>query len=306
MGSEAMSQTEAPRLSIIVASVGPGDDLQSALCDLAHGGSASGVEVILVERVSDVVQPERPGAPDGVVRIRVPDTATLPRLLGTALEYARGEIIAITDTRCELDEGWAATLLRAHESPYPVIGGAVDPGAIRRLVDWAAYLTDYGQFMLPLTEGIAAELPGNNISMKRWTLERGREFTHGEFWKTYWCGQLQADGLQLYLAPQLTVRYRCGYDLWPFLVRRFHHGRCFAGMRLRQLRGLKRVAYLAGAPALPVMLLARTVRAVLPKRRHVGKLVLAMPMIFLAMLSWALGELVGYSSGPGRSCKHVR
>jgi hypothetical protein len=44
----------------------------------------------------------------------------------------------------------------------------------------------------------------------------------------------------------------------------------------------------------------------LPKRRHVGKLVLAMPMIFLAMLSWALGELVGYSSGPGGSCKHVR
>ena len=82
--------------------------------------------------------------------------------------------------------------------------------------------------------------------------------------------------------------------------------RSFAGMRLRQLRGLKRVAYLAGAPALPVMLLARAVGAVLPKRRYVGKLVLAMPMIFLAMLSWALGELVGYSSGPGGSCKHVR
>jgi hypothetical protein len=53
----------------------------------------------------------------------------------------------------------------------------------------------------------------------------------------------------------------------------------------------------------PRQLLARTIRAVLPKRRHVGKLVLAMPMIFLAMLSWALGELVGYSSGTGGSCK---
>src|ERR1700737_3189017 len=114
MGAEGVRQTEAPCLSIIVASIGPGDDLQSALGDMAHGGSASGVEGILVERESDVVRPERAG---------VPDTATLPRLLGTALEYARGEIIAITDTRCEFDEGWAATLLRAHESPYPVIGG---------------------------------------------------------------------------------------------------------------------------------------------------------------------------------------
>jgi hypothetical protein len=41
----------------------------------------------------------------------------------------------------------------------------------------------------------------------------------------------------------------------------------------------------------------------LPKRRHVGKLVLAMLMIFLAMLSWALGEFVGYSSGLGGSCE---
>ena len=44
----------------------------------------------------------------------------------------------------------------------------------------------------------------------------------------------------------------------------------------------------------------------MPKRRHVGKLVLAMPMIFLAMLSWALGELTGYFAGPGESCEHVR
>ena len=171
------------------------------------------------------------------VRVRVPNTATLSRLLGTALQYARGEIVAITDTNCELDDSWAATLLQVHKSVYPVIGGSVEPGPLRGLVNWAAYLTDYSPFMLPLTEGITAELPGNNISMKRWTLEHGQEFTHGEFWKTYGCGQLQSDGFQLHMSPQLTVRYRCAYDLWPFLGR--HHGRCFAGMRLQQLGGIK-------------------------------------------------------------------
>jgi hypothetical protein len=301
-----MSQTAAPRLSIIVAPIRPGDGPQPVLCDLARRGSTRGVEVIFVERVSDAAPSERAGLLDGVVRVGAPETATLPRLLGTAFQHARGEIIAITDTLCELDDRWADTLLQVHESADPVIGGSVEPGELRGLVDWAAYLTDYGQFMLPLTEGVATELPGNNISMKRWALERGQALTHGEFWKTYWCRQLQADGLNLRMAPQLTVRYRCVYDLWPFLVRRFHHGRCFAGMRLRQLSGIKRIVYLAGAPALPVVLLARTFRAVLPKRRCVGKLLLAMPMIFLATLSWALGELVGYTSGSGESCKHVR
>jgi hypothetical protein len=160
--------------------------------------------------------------------------------------------------------------------------------------------------MLPLTEGIAAELPGNNISMKRWALERGREFASREFWKTYWCRQLQADGLQLHIAPEMLVRYRPNTDFRPFLVRRFHHGRCFAGMRLRQFRGLGRAAYLAGTPALPLLLFARIVRAILPKQRYTGRLVMAMPMIFLAVLSWAMGELTGYLCGPGDSCRYVR
>jgi len=295
-----------PRLSIIVASVRPGDELQSALCDLAHGGLASDVEVIFAERLGDAALRQPLGTFSGVVRIGIPDTATLPRLLGIALEYARGEIIAITDTRCDMDEGWVAALLRAHKSPFPVIGGAVEPGALRGLVDWAAYLMDYGQFMLPVTAGIAAELPGNNISMKRSALERGGEFANGEFWKTQWCRQLRADGVQLHLVPEPFVRYRCAYTFWPFLVRRFHHGRCFAGMRVRQLSALGRVAYLAGAPALPLLLLSRTVRAVLPKRRRIDKLALAMPIICLGTLSWSLGELVGYYSGPGESCGHLR
>src|SRR5689334_19255893 len=171
-----MSQTGAPRLSIIVASIRPGDGPQPVLCDLARR-STLGVEVILVERVSDAAAPESSGIRDGVVRVRAPDNATLPRLLGTAFRHARGEIIAITDTLCDLDDSWADTLLQIHEGTHPVIGGSVEPGELRSLVDWAAYLADYGQFMLPLTEGVATELPGNNISMKRWALDRGRAFT---------------------------------------------------------------------------------------------------------------------------------
>jgi hypothetical protein len=77
-------------------------------------------------------------------------------------------------------------------------------------------------------------------------------------------------------------------------------------MRLRQVRGLRRLGYIAGAPALPLVLLARMLRAVLPKRRYLGKLALAMPVVCLAMLIWAAGELTGYLFGPGESCRYVR
>jgi len=77
-------------------------------------------------------------------------------------------------------------------------------------------------------------------------------------------------------------------------------------MRLRHLNGLERAAYLAGTPVLPFLLFARTVRTVLPKRRFNGKLAMAAPIIFLAVMSWSIGELIGYLCGTGTSCCHVR
>src|SRR5260370_19876261 len=171
-----MHRQTGPRLSIIVASRAPGDNLPSGLRRLVHDRLAPEVEVIFAERLSGSALSERACIPEGVIRVRVPGTATLPRLLGTALERARGEIIAITDTRCEIDNGWAAAILRAHELPYAVIGGAVEPGALASLVDWAAYLAEYAYFMLPQAMGVAAELPGNNISIKRLAFERHSKF----------------------------------------------------------------------------------------------------------------------------------
>ena len=174
-----MSRPVVPRLSIIVASVRPGDNLQSALCDLTHDGPASDVEVIFAERLCGAPSRQPVGVSDCVVRIGVPDAATLPRLLGTALEYARGDIIAITDTRCEMEEGWVAALLRAHKSAFPMIGEAVEPGCCGGWVGWAAYLTGYGQFIMPLTGGIAAELPGKQhldeaLCARAWSRVRER------------------------------------------------------------------------------------------------------------------------------------
>jgi hypothetical protein len=64
-------------------------------------------------------------------------------------------------------------------------------------------LADVATLWQDCSNGAGQKLPGNNISMKRWTLERGQEFAQGEFWKTYWCRRLQADGLQLHTSSQL-------------------------------------------------------------------------------------------------------
>lgn len=299
--------TEAmPRLSVIVTADGPLCSGPVSRVVAAANRVGPGVQMILAYNSDDPGSPANEPTFSGLIVIRLPAAATLPELLGAALARATGAIIAITDATCEVPESWAAEILKAHAAPHPVIGGAVEPNGLRRVVNWAAYFCDYGQFMRPLADGTATELPGNNISVKRWTLERGKEFVTPQFWKTYWCRNLQAEGIPLCSAASIVVYYRKSVQLIPYLLHRFHNGRCFAGMRLRELSRSRRAFYMVMAPALSIVLTGRMLRKTLRKRRHLTALVLALPIVLLAILCWALGELCGYLMGPGLSCDHVR
>ena len=183
-----------------------------------------------------------------VIFIEFYERTTLPVLWGAGIARSRGEIIAITETTCVADSNWIAAILKAHESSYPVIGGAVEAAEGKNMVDWAAYFCEYGRFMRPVPEGPVDVLSGNNISFKRWTLTKGREFVQTGFWKTYWCRRLQEEGIQLVSTPTMVIYDKKSYRLIPFLIRRFHHGRCFAGMRVSTISGLERASYILGSP----------------------------------------------------------
>lgn len=295
-----------PRFTVILTSTVPLREVPASLVTVIEQGRGQAVEIILAFCSGGEFPEGVVAAYPDVTFIQLPQAAPLPALLGTALARAKGEIIAVTDVTCGVAEGWLSGVMKAHEAPHPVIGGAVEPEGLRTLVDWAAYFCDYGQFMLPLTEGVVREVPGNNLSLKRWVLAKGREFVEGEFWKTYWCRRIQAEGLYLYAVPSIVVSYRKSFGLWRYLVHRFHNGRCFAGMRTAGFGLGRRVGYLVGSPILPILFCLRFLKAVLPKRRYRRQLVLSFPIIILAMVSWALGEFWGYLSGPGTSCRHVR
>ena len=159
--------------------------------------------------------------------------------------------------------------------------------------------------MHPLKEGIVDELPGNNISFKREILNRGRRFVRNGFWKTYWCRELQAEGIQLISNPSVLVRYRKKYRLGSFLIRRFTHGRCFAGMRIKKDLVFKRACYLIGTVILPLMFLWRIITDMINKKRHIKEFVISFPITVMAVVIWSLGEFWGYLTGPGNSCDKI-
>jgi len=294
-----------PALSVVIAATTSLAEARACLETIARQSDGRPVE-ILVTHSNGTPPADWVRDYPGVTFLSLPPGAPLPRHLGVAVARAAGEIIAVTEGTCEIGDGWVGAILENHQSPHPVVGGAVEPRDLRTPVDWAAYFSEYGQFMLPLAAGQTAEVPGNNLSLKRWALAHGRQFVDGEFWKTLWCRHLQAEGHRLYAAPSPVVYYRKSFRFWPFLARRVHHGRCFAGMRVAQISFARRVLHLLTTPGLPVLFCARVFRAVLPKRRYRGQFFASVPIIVLATIAWTIGEFVGYLGGPGEGCRHVR
>lgn len=295
----------SPWLSVVVASAASVRDLEACLSALAQQDLGRGVEIIVADCCQDEARQDLTATYPYVTWSRFSSPVTLPGLWGAGIARATGQIIAITETTCVVDHRWVATILQAHEGPHAVIGGAVEVEGRRSLVDWAAYFCEYGQFMLPLVKGVVHELPGNNVSFKRWVLQHGQEYVQPGFWKTYWCRKLQAAGIELVAAPAMVVHYKKTFRLRPFLIRRFHHGRCFAGMRIAQDAALKRVFYALASPLLPLVFLYRIITAIVPKKRYLKEFVLSLPVSCLAIVSWSCGECWGYLTGPGDSCKWI-
>ena len=69
--------------------------------------------------------------------------------------------------------------------------------------------------------------------------------------------------------------------------------------------GSRRLAYLAAAPLVPFILLARMSRRIWNKHCHIDKFALSLPLLIPALTVYAAGEWVGYLAGPGDALSKV-
>lgn len=298
-----MSPDETPQLSVIIASSRDAHSLTQCLQALIPQTEGRPIEVLVVGYLGDGTT--IPSRYPEVSIDSFPAETPLPTLYGAGLRRATAPLLALIDSTTIVSDDWVASVLEAHTTADYVIGGAVEPLPDQGATDWAAYFCDYGQFMLPRQADSVQALPGNNIIFDRALLAHGSEYVEPEFWKTYWCRQLQDQDISLRLDPSIVVYNAKQYRFIPYLVRRFRHGRCFGGMRIEELSSTQRILYASGTTLLPFVFMLRIARAILPKRRHLSAFLLTLPLTIAAVVSWSLGEGWGYIKGPGESCEAV-
>lgn len=274
------------RVSVIVVSYRSPATLARCLDALLADEAAA--EIVVAD-----CSPEPPPIPNDP-RVRLLHHAramTVPKLRWSALSWTTGDVIAATEARMIPCVGWASRLGAAHaKHAAPAIGGAVDFEGTS-LFDRGLYWAEYGRFAPPITEGPSNDLSGANLSFKRAALD-GLETSQ---WETHLFARWRRAGTPPHLidAPVMFVN---GMSRARAFRQRFDYGRGFAAARVS---GVKRIAYAALSPALPVVLTARHVSAAV-RRGRFGDLLPSLGWTAALETAWSAGEAVGYLAGPPR------
>ena len=284
-------------LSVVVASWNGRDSLLQCLESLEPHIDKATEEIIVVSNFT----PDLPkNGWSAAFHVR-PGSFTVPELRRDGIAASRGDVVALIEDHCTVDENWIREIKQAHDSDRAVIGGAVENAGRGNALDWAVYFYDYGKFMLPNSAGVADSLSGLNTSYKRAVLDEIHDDYQDGFFEAFANEALIRRGHQLSMAPSAVVYHNKTYELRPAMSHCYHLARSYAAQRVANAPFGKRVVFILGSLFLPVLLPARVVLSVIAKRRNMGHLMRAIPFLILLMLAWSYGEFSGYSAGEGKS-----
>ena len=300
-----------PKFSIIVVCLNSADVRERCLQALVAQVESDIAEIIAVghwdsdeTRFKPDREPSPPNRPFPSVRaLTAPAEYTVPQMRAQAIQESRGEIVILLEDDCVVPQGWMAQLQKAHSEGYKIVGGAIAAGNYRRLLDWAVYFCEYARFM-PQFSGIQNALPGNHVSYERTVLP---SLKPGDgFYEVFYHDQWRSTGGELFADPKLYVTNVNHWSSRHITTSPFHHGRAFAGMRSAGFPFWRKVIYAVLSFALPLVKAYRLAVVVFSRRRYTIQFLMSLPWSMLFLVSWSLGELTGYASGPGRSAQQWR
>ena len=230
----------------------------------------------------------------------------MPALRRRGVEQATGEFVAVIEEHCSAKADWLQQALLAHSTGrYGAVGGPVVDFNYPRLRDWVVYFLEYNAALPPVPKGETTDLNDANIVYPRRLLLEHLHLLDEGYWPMTLHPTLLSEGTKLLSAPDMIVYHRGPFNFGYYLRQRFLFSRAFAGVRARTQAPQRRLAYLLGAPLVPVMLLGRMTLRVLQKRHRVGRFIMALPLTVPALVVMVAGEWVGCLLGPGDALSKV-
>jgi glycosyltransferase involved in cell wall biosynthesis len=295
-------------LSVVIGSHDAAAVIDTCLEALESQRRGGEVEVIVSDSSTDGTPDRIRGRFPWVRLIHHDEPVALAGLRGRGIAAANGDLIAILDPYSVASSDWADQVIETHRrQSHPIIGGSVGlhRAETRSLAEWTLYFNEYALFLPPVVRGETWIVPGSNVVYKRRVLFDGNRPRYPIFWKTFANWDIERAGSPLWLEPAVHVDLNKPIPLGSFLRTRYDHGRCFAGIRVRDRGWPTRVLRVLSTPLVPPLLMWRWTRGYWPKRRYRGRFLLTVPAQLTLSAVWAWGEAWGYARGSGRCCDHI-
>ena len=293
-GSLSHLDLTRPTLSVVVGSQNARHSVARCLNALVDQCNGEKVEIIVVDNSTDgtarIVSDDFPA----IKLVRPDQDKLMPELWEIGINQTKGDVVALTTSHFVPERNWIEEILRAHQSPYAGIGGAIENDKSAGLISWAVYFCRYSPYMRPFREVTVNDFAADNASYKRSALDRYCEARGKGFWEFFIHNEMRKDGLELLVTPKIVVYHQESFSLLSFMSQRFWHGRHFGVKRASSVSRLKRLIYILASPLIPAVFLLRITQRVFNKRKHVKEYVFSLPILLLFLLSWAAGEFTGY------------
>jgi glycosyltransferase involved in cell wall biosynthesis len=285
------------KLSVVIAASNNLEALEKTLTSLRDQASGANIEVIAVTNFNGETELRLKQRFPFAKCATLPRDATVPVLRTRGINLSHGDIVALIEDYGFADENWCAEIKKAHDSGHSIVGGAVENRSPDRLLNWAVYFFDYGRFMLPMRPEFTPSLSGINASYNRRVLEEVAELYRDGFEEAFVHDELKKRGHELSLVPSAIIYLSKNFEFRTTFQDFYHLARSFAVRRVARREWTERIVFAIGACLLPILLSVRVVIRIVPKRRHLSKLLLSLPHLVVLMVSWSAGEFCGYVSG---------
>lgn len=295
------------KISVVIPCVNGLPFIQECLWSIYKQDNHDIAEVIVADSSNDTAREWIKKSFPDVILLQQKGRLSIPELKAKGIRKAKGEILVMLEDHCVVAENWYEEIIKAHDSKYIAIGGAVENGFTDTTLDWATFFCEYGSFIQPVPRGSVNELPGNNVSYKREEFLKiaGTAVDDG-LWEGFIHAELRRKGNTLYSSPDITVIHKKRFGLFEFLEQRFYYSRSFAAMRNISFSKVKRLFYSVMSVALPPVLFFRIFKVLVRKRRLKKEVFFSMPYLFLFTIVWAFGEGWGYLFGAGQSLLKIK
>lgn len=288
---------EKPLLSVIISSYNSGSLLERCLESLRNQKTDKPVEIVVVD-----------SSPNGLTRgigerfpeirwYRFPERKFCGDARNFGLSVSQGEIIAFIDADCRAEPDWIDNILQAHRSPHLAIGGAIANGNPDSFIGWAGYFCEFSQWMPHTPPKPLRDIAGANMSYKREAFEKYGSFIKGTYSSdTEFHWRLGSNGHDLQFHPSMLVFHHNIQHLGNFLRHEFEHGRSFARVRVLSQGFSKWRRWLYGTFSflIPGWLFLKVGARNLKYRIYLSYFLKSWPLLMLGLMSWSLGECLGY------------